>query len=413
MFRRFRHKLLILLQAGIVVSGAVALALRPSAWPAVLVCVLGSTLAAHVCGRITRRYLNATLGRLRRVADDVGHGHPVATLDVQPGHDLYKLNAAINLLAARLAEAAEKERRLQDELRRRERLAFLGELAATVAHEVNNPLDGVQNCARILRRSLSDRQRSGQMLDLIDSGLARIELIVRRLLTLARQHVVRPTPTRIADVLSGAIEAVRPKIDGRGIQVLRRFETDEGALVDRPLLEQVFVNLMLNAADSMPAGGELTIAVRREPVRPDRSPPHETAEPAGGRGVAGAGSGGDGPEPASAGAHGAGRTADAGGGPDGGHILCIDVVDTGTGISPDVLPHIFEPFFTTKSDGKGTGLGLAIASRIVDAHRGTLSVAPRAGGGTIFTVRLPALSGGIDPLVAATGEPKLTAAPVN
>lgn len=346
MFRRLRHRLLVLLQAGILVSGAVAVAVRPEAWQPVLICMLGSSLAALVCGRVARRYLQATLGRLRRAADDIGHGRPIPTLDVQPGDDMYKLNLGINVLATRLADASREEKRLHEELRRRERLAFLGELAATVAHEVNNPLDGVQNCARILRRTLGDPQRSQEMLDLIDNGLGRIELIVRRLLTLAREHVIRPAPVRISEVVEGATELIRAKIDGRDIRVVRRFDAgDERALVDRPLLEQVFVNLMLNAADSMPDGGELTITIRREPV------------------------------PAS---------------PDGEHEVCIDVADTGAGIAPEVLPHIFEPFFTTKTDGKGTGLGLAIAARIVDAHQGALTVAPRDDGrGTTFTVRIP------------------------
>jgi len=340
MFRRFRHKLLLMLQAGILASGAIALAARPEAWRAILVCTLGSSLTALICGRIARRYLHASVGRLRRVADDIGHGRPASTLDVQPGHDMYKLASAVNVLAQRLMEASKEEKRLHEELRRRERLAFLGELAASVAHEVNNPLDGVQNCSRILRRSLGDPQRAGQMLDLIDSGLERIELIVRRLLTLAREHVIRPSKVRMAEVVESAIAAIASKMESRGIRIVCQFDEDGApAIVDRALLEQVFVNLMLNAIDSMPNGGELTVAVREE----------------------------------------AGATG-----------WCIEVADRGLGISEDVLPHIFEPFFTTKTGGKGTGLGLAIAARIVDAHRGALHVAARDGGGTVFTVCIPA-----------------------
>jgi len=354
MLRGFRHKLLLMLHVGVLASAAVALTLWPSAWPAVLVCVGGTLATANWLGRLARRYLNASLGRLRRVADDISAGRPVAITPLRPERDLYRLNAAINTLAQRLAEAARQQERLQDELRRRERLAFLGELAATVAHEVNNPLDGVQNCARILRRSLAasdgrgpadgDRARVGQMLDLIDAGLARIELIVRRLLTLARENAIRPQPVRLSRVLEAALAATRPRLESHGVRV--RFEslTDaDETLADGPLLEQVFVNLMLNAADSMAGGGTLTLTLRRE----DPSG-HAPAQ------------------------------------------LCVDVADTGAGIPANVLPHIFEPFFTTKRDGKGTGLGLAIAARIVDAHSGTIAVAPRPGGGTVFTVRLPA-----------------------
>lgn len=338
-----------LLQAGILASGGVAFLLEPSAWRVILVCALGSSLCALVCGRIARHYLHATLGGLRRIADDVGHGRPAEAIEVQPGDDMYKLTSAVNVLAERLAEANREEKRLHEELRRRERLAFLGELAASVAHEVNNPLDGIQNCARILRRSQDDPTRAAQMLDLIDDGLERIELIVRRLLTLAREHVIRQSEVRIADVLDNALDAIAVKIEERSIRIIRRVEADDArALVDRALLEQVFVNLLSNAADSMPGGGEITIIVRRELTRAD--------------GVAG-------------------EESDA--------VLCVDIADTGTGIAPDVLPHIFEPFFTTKTGGKGTGLGLAIAARIVDAHQGALTVTSGDGGGTVFTVCLP------------------------
>ena len=211
MLRGFRHKLLLILHLGVLASAAAALALWPQAWPAVLVCAAGTIVTANWLGRLARRYLNASLGRLRRVADDISAGRPVTIAPLKPEQDLYRLNAAINTLAERLSEAARQQEHLQNELRRRERLAFLGELAATVAHEVNNPLDGVQNCARILRRSLAaadhrgpaegDGARVMQMLDLIDGGLARIELIVRRLLTLARENAIRPQPVRLTRVL--------------------------------------------------------------------------------------------------------------------------------------------------------------------------------------------------------------------
>jgi len=351
MARRIRHRLLFVLVLGIVASGAAAVGMWPEAWRPVLAATAGSAVVAVVCGRVLRRHLTNTLGRLRRVADDVAEGRPVPILPVRPGDDLYKLNAAINHLALRLAEAREKEEGLREELRRRERLAVLGELAATVAHEVNNPLDGVQNCVRILRRCLDDPVRRSEMLDLVDNGLGRIELIVRRLLTLAREHVVRPAAARLRDVVAGAVQIVAPTLAGRAIYIREHIETENDyALVDAPLLEGVFVNLLRNAADSMPQGGEITVTIRLA------------------------------------------ADFDAVDGKKAG--LCVDVADRGCGIPPDILPHIFEPFFTTKGGGRGTGLGLAIASRIVDAHEGTLSVAARAGGGTVFTVRLPAADAG-------------------
>lgn len=351
MLRGFRHTLFLALQSGIVLSAAIAWAVQPSAWRAIAICMAGGMLVVWICERLARRWLRATFGRLRRVADDIGHGRPTTTLTANRGDDLYKLVSAVNLIAARLEESTQEESRLQEQLRRTERLALLGELAASVAHEVNNPLDGIQSCARILRRSLDDPQRCGQMLDLIDSGARRIDVIVRRLLTLAREHVIRPVETHITDVLESAITAVAGRVESREVRLIRRYQTtDHRVLADPQLLEQVFVNLILNAVDSTSAGGKLTLTVRREVPEGQEAP--EGAEA----------------------------------------VLAVQVTDDGDGIPADVLPHIFEPFYTTKTGGKGTGLGLPIAARIVDAHRGVITVDSREGGPTVFTVRIPALT---------------------
>ncbi len=351
MLRGFRHTLFLLLQVGVIISAAVALAIWPDAWRPIAVCAAGALVSSLICERLASRYLRNTLGRLRRIADDLGRGRQPAPLTLPTGGDFHKLVNAINLVASRLAEASREEQRLHEELRRRERLAFLGELAASVAHEVNNPLDGIQNCCRILRRSLDDPRRARQMLDLIDNGLERIDLIVRRLLTLASEHVIRPEDVRVRDVVEAALQATGTKFDERNIRIRRQYEMqDDYASADPPLLEQVFVNILLNAVDSMPDGGELTIRITCQQLG------LKSEEDSG-------------------------IQCDA---------VCVAITDTGTGIAPDVLPHIFEPFYTTKGRGRGTGLGLAIATRIVDAHRGTIEVHSEPGRGTTFTVRIPA-----------------------
>jgi signal transduction histidine kinase len=347
MLRRFRHRLFLLLEAGILLTGGLALLLWPLYWKPIAVCVGGALCSALVCERLARGYLKKTLGSLRRAADDIGHGRRMETIEAQPGDDMYKLVSAINLLAERLARASEEELRLQDELRRRERLAFLGELAASVAHEVNNPLDGVQNCSRILRRSLGEPQRASHMLDLIDSGLSRIEMIVRRLLTLARENTIRPVEAHVRQVAEAAIRSVRERIENRRLRIETHWTSDDDrADIDPLLIEHVFANLLLNAADSMPGGGRIAIRVARE----------------------------------------------VGGHAGGGDAIRVEIEDDGVGIPPELLPHLFDPFVTTKTDGKGTGLGLAIAARIVDAHHGSITVHPKSGQGTVFAVQLPARS---------------------
>lgn len=348
--RGFRHTLFILLQLGLLLSAAVAFAVEPRAWRPILICLTGGLIVVWIGEKLARRWLKNTIGRLRRVAEDIGHGRPAAPLPANPGDDLYKLVRAFNLLASRLEEASREQKRLAEQLRRSERLATLGELAATVAHEINNPLDGLQSCARILRRSLDDPARAAQMLDLIDSGLSRIDLIVRRLLTLARQNAIRPMRTHLRQVLEAALNAVSRQLANRRVGVCQCFQTaDDLVLADPALLEQVFVNLFLNAADAMePGGGSLTVTLRREQE-------------------------------------------DTLGGSSAGPALLVEVQDTGCGIPPEALPRIFEPFYTTKTDGRGTGLGLPIAARIIDAHRGSITVRAAEPRGTVFCVRLPAL----------------------
>lgn len=358
MLRGSRHKLIWSLAAGWLLSGGVALAIYPAAWGPITLVLAGTFLTVLICERFARRHLRRSLGRLRRLADALSRGQYAGTFHVPPGGDFYKLVNAINEAARRMNEARRKEARLQEELRRSERLAFLGELAASVAHEVNNPLDGIQNCARILRRSMDDPARARQMLDLIDGGLTRIETIVRRLLTLARHQVIRPEPRRLREVVDASLLLVREKLAVRHVALEREDHCDDDLVaVDPPLMEQVFVNLATNAIDSMEPGGRLRICTRCAGDEEVGASERDAAAPESG-----------------------GRTT----------WLAVEVADTGCGIAPEALPHIFEPFFTTRAGGKGTGLGLPIAQRIVDAHHGAIRVRPREGGGTVFTVLLPA-----------------------
>jgi signal transduction histidine kinase len=188
------------------------------------------------------------------------------------------------------------------------------------------------------------------MLDLMDGGLKRIELIVRRLLTLARQHVTRPERADLCELIDATLGPLADDLRRRGVRVRREHPAGPMPVsVDPPLLQQAFANLVYNAADAMPEGGELLIRVRRESEE-DGSP------------------------------------------------IRIEFCDDGVGIPPENLGKVFEPFFTTKGGEKGTGLGLSIAARIVDAHHGAISVAPRSPRGVTFTVRLPAL--GAEPATA-------------
>lgn len=330
----------------VVSTGLVVAFLRPDEAPGVAIMCISACLAAWVVSGASARRLRRSIGRLRQVADAIGAGDFGQRVPCRRGDDLAKLVHAFNRMADRLEQMARDDAELRERLMRSQRLAAIGELAATVAHEVNNPLDGIQNCTRIIRRDITNTEQVRRMLDLMDGGLYRIEMIVRRLLSFARDETMNLVPTRLADVVEDALMFVQPRLEKHRIE-LRRHGCDPAvfALADRTQLAQALINLLLNAVDSTEPGGRIEIAVRPPP------------------------------------------------GPDDPWVTLV-VEDNGHGIAPEHVPHIFEPFFSTKGAGYGTGLGLAVVRKIVEAHRGRIDVRTRLGHGTRFEIALPAAQAG-------------------
>lgn len=352
-----RRKFLVGYQATILV-GALAVLLRwpESRWP-ILILTGISVLTGWAVATISNRWLHKSIGRLRRAADAIGRGDLCNRVEVHPGDELAKLARSFNQMADRLERTAEEERRLQEQLMRSGKLAVIGELAATVAHEVNNPLDGMQNCSRLIRRSTDDPQRIRRLLDLMDAGLYRIEMIVRRLLTLARDDAPQIRPVRLDEPINEAVMFLEPKIVRREVEFVRRFgDRPIYVRADRQQITQVMINLILNALDSMPDGGRLSVVIG-EPDLTRRT-------------------------------------------------VRVEVTDTGLGIPEQQQQRIFEPFFTTKGPGAGTGLGLTVVARILRAHGGRIEVRSVPGAGTTFTVELPLA----DDLAAADEAPGATLA---
>ena len=336
----------------IVVAGiAVALWFWPGQrWGILATGVLGWTSAwflSAACMHSIRHRVHA----LRETAEAIGGGDLSRHIEAMPHDEFIKLTESLEHLADQLRCTTREQDRLRQQLTHSEKLALMGELAAIVAHEVNNPLDGLQDSVRILRRNLDTSDEMRQLLDLMDAGLYRIEMIVRRLLTMSRDEAVHPVPTRLDEIVDDASLFIQPRLNRHGIEFVR--EHSEAPLfvrADRSQMAQVLINLMLNAADSMPEGGKLILR-----FRPDQS-----------KGV-----------------------------------VALDLSDTGCGIDPQHRPHIFEPFYTTKGKGQGTGLGLAIAARIVEAHKGAITCHSTPGHGTRFHIELPAAVSSIDAAASA------------
>lgn len=317
----------------------VMLVLRDDA-PGVAVMAFVAIVAGSLVWVAAARRLQRSIQRLRRAADSIGLGNFRQTIPWEEGEDLAKLVQSFNCMAERLRQMSEEEQRLREQLARTEKLAAIGELAATVAHEVNNPLDGIQNCTRIIRRDMQNTEQVRRMLDLMDGGLYRIEMIVRRLLSFARDETMNLTPTRMDDVVNDALLFVQPRLDKNGIELVRRgFERPVFAMADRTQLAQALINLLVNAVDSMTTGGRVVLSVM---------PPDATD----------------------------------------GDVRLL-VADNGAGIAAEHLGRIFEPFFSTKGDAGGTGLGLAVVQKIIEAHHGRVDVESRPGEGTRFILRLP------------------------
>ncbi len=237
---------------------------------------------------------------------------------------------------------SEKHARAEEALRRRDRLAAMGELASTVAHEVRNPLNAASMTAQRLRREFlssvpqggPERAELEDLLSVMTSETQRIDRIVQQFLEYARPPRLAPEPVDLCALVRDAADRASSLALSRGVRIEVDAPGSETALVDPAQLRQALDNLIRNAVDATPAGGRVSLAARRD---------------------------------------GAGHA--------------IKVRDTGRGIEPAELPKIFDLYYTTKPDG--TGVGLAVTQQIVTGHGGTIEVDSKPGTGTVMTVRLP------------------------
>ena len=236
-----------------------------------------------------------------------------------------------------------ERRRLEQVLFDTEKLAATGRLAASIAHEINNPLEAVQNSLYLLSRSVPEGAPERSFLDIATRETQRMSRILRQMLGFYRPTTAM-APTDVNALVVEAETLVSKRLRENGVRI------EKELLPALPLirasadqLKQVLLNLFLNATEAMPSGGRLIIATQTGGGELDAHSPD---------------------------------------------VVRIDVRDTGTGISEEAIARIFEPFFSTKME-KGTGLGLWVSHGIVQAHGGTLKVRSRPGQGTTFTITLP------------------------
>ncbi len=234
-------------------------------------------------------------------------------------------------------EAAAERERLHEQLLHADRLATIGELAAGVAHELNEPLGAVLGFAQLARTPTDLPDPADQDINKIESAALQAREIVRKLLVFARQTAPRKTRVNLNQLVEDGLYLLEARCAKSRIEVVRMLEEKlPDVVADASQLQQVLVNLVVNAIQAMPDGGRLTIAT------------HHSASAA-----------------------------------------VLRVEDTGLGMSAEVRKRVFLPFFTTKDVNEGTGLGLAVAHGIVSAHGGRISVESRPGQGSCFEVEIP------------------------
>jgi two-component system NtrC family sensor kinase len=268
-------------------------------------------------------------------------------------------SAAIAIENARLykdlQDRMEELKRTQAQLIQSAKLAAIGELAAGVAHEINNPLTSIMGFTRLLMQETDDDDPMKEDLQIIDQEAARTRAVVRALLDFARQREPQLEPGDVNEMVRSTVTLVCHQAKRAGVTTKESYdETLPLVSLDADQIKQVFLNMITNAIQAMPDGGELKVATAYRPQ-------------------------GRSPEPAE-------RI-------DGADCVAVEFHDTGTGISAEDLPRIFDPFFTTKEAGQGTGLGLSISHSIVERHGGWIEVESEVGRGSTFTVMLPVTEG--------------------
>jgi signal transduction histidine kinase len=279
-------------------------------------------------------------GKIRGVVE-VAYTRKMPELDEGPF--LKEERNLINAIATELAAIIERQhiqeqqRQLQEQLRHADRLATIGQLAAGVAHELNEPLGSVLGFAQLAKRGIDDPVRAIRDIEKIESASLHAREVVKKLMVFARQTPQQKTAVNLSQVVEEGLYFLESRCAKAGIKLTQNLASDLPEITaDRSQLYQVLVNLVVNAIQAMPDGGTIDI----ETGRKDQS-------------------------------------------------VVLTVSDSGVGIEEEILEKIFVPFFTTKDIDEGTGLGLAVVHGIVTAHKGTVIVKSIMGEGTIFTVSLP------------------------
>ncbi len=325
---------------------------------AVILIVLIVFVTTVMVGALASRFVSRPITKLLRGIDDVAKGDLSHVILSERDDEIGAIATRFNEMTYSLRESRAETQRQNDEkihleqrLGQTEKLATLGQLAAEIAHEVGTPLNVIAGRARSIQKKSKDPEAVEKNAEIVAEQTARITRIIQRLLDFTRRKVgaterasvnLNELAGKTLELLSGQFSVAKVKT--------RVHRSDDVATVagDADRLQQVLINLVLNAVQSMPDGGALSVETRL--VRRTRPGLESNAE-----------------QP----------------------FVSFSVSDTGIGIPAEIRDKIFDPFYTTKEGSGGTGLGLAVCSGIVKEHDGWIEVEDNPGGGTVFRVFLP------------------------
>lgn len=240
-------------------------------------------------------------------------------------------------LVMKRASVEEEKEKLETQLQHAERLAFVGELSAGIAHELNEPLGRVLGFAQLIKKAGSLNEQQSEDIERIIKASLYSREIIKKLMIFSRQMPQQLTKVNLNDIVKNILYFIDVRFQSRGISIIKQLDPTLPSIhADEVQISQVLVNLITNAVYAMPAGGEIQVITKTR-----------------------------------------------------GEYLSLIVKDTGSGMTPEVKQKIFEPFFTTKPVGQGTGLGLSVVQGIVESHNGKIIVNSTPNKGTKFEIQLP------------------------
>jgi signal transduction histidine kinase len=287
-------------------------------------------------------FYNRVIGPLRvMVADARLYSTEVSGREVEgPDDELRTIGAYLRMLMSDVADTRTTLERSRAQLLNAEKLASMGKLAASIAHEIRNPLTSMRMWLFSIRKAIHHDQELERKLDLVSAEIIRLESVVRNFLEFARPPALKLRPLPVSQLIDKTVELAHHRIEDRNLRLIRQDGNGlPPVLGDADQLKQVLINLLGNAAEACNQDGEIRIATSLERDELARQ------------------------------------------------MVVIRVLDNGMGVPQEVASRIFEPFFTTKDEG--TGLGLCIAARIMASHNGRLVLEPPTGSGASFAVWLP------------------------